>query len=1059
MEIYGAQTVNVKIDNAVFGAANNIPLKVFKDPTRPTDPINVTVDFSATTTGSTPFTTLVLDRFSATQGTVSATGPGLFTSQPQVLFPSDVTHLTVKSGRTGSLITTVFVSNTSAAAVVLDPGQAAVNVNLTTGPLTILQGIAAAAQVTISPAGNMQSIAGAITILANDPTRPRLPVQLNDISDSTGRTATFSSAGGTTMLSGLAPGAIGFSGAMADVTIVGGSGSNSLGETDGTNTWDLNSTNIGKLNSIFSYSRFANLHGGSGSDDFTFMLGGSVTGDVDAGDGIDTAHYSPGVLTGSETINLAAGILPKVSGHALNFEAVETQAALAVINPGQQSSQKGTTITPLTIHTTGGSGVKSFSATGLPPGLSIDSQTGIISGTISDSASTTADYISTVSVHDNTGTPTTQFHWTVFPPIVNTVTLPIPSGGTMTLTSDLGTALSASIVSDAGVGLPGGIQFPFGYLNFEITGSAAFPLMPGAAVTLTLSGPSFSQTDQYYKYGPTPANPTAHWYDFLFNQQTDADSASGTGMQIVGGNLVLHLVDGGRGDDDLTQNSDIRDLGGPAFVSTTTSTVTALTSDHPAGATYGQLLHFTATVSAAAGTPAGSVQFKIDGQNIGLPHPLAGGAASLDISALSAVDHAIVALYDDDNGAFADSEGDFTQHVDRALLTITAADKTKAYGAALPALTADYSGFISGESPANLSTLPTLGTTATATSHVGPYSIAPSGAAALNYTISYVPGTLNVTPVSLAIEADDKTKAYGAALPILSASYTGFVNSDTATSLTTQPILSTAATAASHVANYTITAAGAVDADYTITYVPGSLSVTPVSLTVTAENKSKVYGAALPALTAGYLGFVNDDTAANLATKPTLNTTAAATSHVASYPITVSGAVDNDYTISYVAGSLSVTPVGLTITAVNKSKVYGAALPTLTASYAGFVNGDASSNLTTQPILSTIATAASPVGTYPITASGAVDPDYSISYVPGSTSVTPAPLTIKADDKSKTAGSANPPLTFTPTGFVNGDTASSLTTQPILTTTATTSSPAGDLPNHRQRRRKLELRD
>ena len=41
----------------------------------------------------------------------------------------------------------------------------------------------------------------------------------------------------------------------------------------------------------------------------------------------------------------------------------------------------------------------------------------------------------------------------------------------------------------------------------------------------------------------------------------------------------------------------------------------------------------------------------------------------------------------------------------------------------------------------------------------------------------------------------------------------------------------------------------------------------------------------------------------------------------------------------------------LTITANNQTKVYGAALPTLTASYTGFVNGDTSASLTTQPTL------------------------------------------------------------------------------------------------------------
>ena len=70
------------------------------------------------------------------------------------------------------------------------------------------------------------------------------------------------------------------------------------------------------------------------------------------------------------------------------------------------------------------------------------------------------------------------------------------------------------------------------------------------------------------------------------------------------------------------------------------------------------------------------------------------------------------------------------------------------------------------------------------------------------------------------------------------------------------------------------------------------------------------------------------------------------------YAITASGAVDPDYTISYVGGTLTVTPAGLTITADNQTKVYGAVLPALTASYSGFVNGDTSASLTTQPTLS-----------------------------------------------------------------------------------------------------------
>ena len=58
-------------------------------------------------------------------------------------------------------------------------------------------------------------------------------------------------------------------------------------------------------------------------------------------------------------------------------------------------------------------------------------------------------------------------------------------------------------------------------------------------------------------------------------------------------------------------------------------------------------------------------------------------------------------------------------------------------------------------------------------------------------------------------------------------------------------------------------------------------------------------------------------------------------------------------------------------------------MPPLTVSYGGFVNGDTSASLTTPPTVTTTATATSPAGRYAITAAGAADPDYAISYVPG----------------------------------------------------------------------------
>ena len=155
-------------------------------------------------------------------------------------------------------------------------------------------------------------------------------------------------------------------------------------------------------------------------------------------------------------------------------------------------------------------------------------------------------------------------------------------------------------------------------------------------------------------------------------------------------------------------------------------------------------------------------------------------------------------------------------------------------------------------------------------------------------------------------------------------------------------------------------------------------------------------------MTALYSGFVNDDTASNLTTLPTLTTTATATSDVSGnpYTITASGADDPDYTISYVAGLLTVTPASLTITANNQTEVYSMALPAPTVTFTGLVNGDSAATFNKAPNVAPIVVSTDwpdgPVSgnPYALIALGAFDPDYNITYVPGTLTVTPAPATL-----------------------------------------------------------------
>ena len=145
-----------------------------------------------------------------------------------------------------------------------------------------------------------------------------------------------------------------------------------------------------------------------------------------------------------------------------------------------------------------------------------------------------------------------------------------------------------------------------------------------------------------------------------------------------------------------------------------------------------------------------------------------------------------------------------------------------------------------------------------------------------------------------------------------------------------------------------------------------------------------------------------------------------------------------NYNVQYVNGSLTITPAALTVTVADKSMTYGSTQPALTYSISGFVNGDTSANLTALPLVTTVP-ATSNVGVYQITASGVVDNDYTVSYVPANLTITKADLLISAANTSMTYGGNLPALTVNYNGLVNGDTSANFTAVPILRTVSGTS--------------------
>ena len=130
----------------------------------------------------------------------------------------------------------------------------------------------------------------------------------------------------------------------------------------------------------------------------------------------------------------------------------------------------------------------------------------------------------------------------------------------------------------------------------------------------------------------------------------------------------------------------------------------------------------------------------------------------------------------------------------------------------------------------------------------------------------------------------------------------------------------------------------------------------------------------------------------------------------------------------------------LVVTAIDAGRFYGDSNPAFTANITGLKAGD---NITA--IFSTVADSTSPVGDYLIVPT-LVDPDsklsnYTVVINNGTLTITPAPLSVVADDSARAAGQPNPTFTGTISGVKNGDDITATQDSP-----ATVGSEAGTYP-------------
>ena len=384
-----------------------------------------------------------------------------------------------------------------------------------------------------------------------------------------------------------------------------------------------------------------------------------------------------------------------------------------------------------------------------------------------------------------------------------------------------------------------------------------------------------------------------------------------------------------------------------------------------------------------------------------------------------------------------------TLTIGKVTITATADDTSKEYGDANPTFTISYTGFKGADSESDIDTAPTVSSTATETTNAGTTAITTSGGSDNNYNITLVNGTLTISKATLIASADGKSKEYGGANPAFTISYSGFKGSDSESDIDTTPTVNSTATTTTNAGTATITTSGGSDNNYNITLVDGTLTIGKATITVIADDTSKEYGDANPVFTISYTGFKGSDSASDLDTAPTVSSTATATTNAGTATITTSGGSDNNYTITTVNGTLTISKATLIVTAKNTTAEYGDNF-SIGFAYGTFKNGEDASVLDTGAYVYIVGNHPYNSGTYTIVPDAVVDNNYTPSYVNGTLTVTKATITATANDTSKEYGDVNPAFTLSYSGFKGSDSASDLDTAPIGSSTASKTTNVGN---------------
>lgn len=266
-----------------------------------------------------------------------------------------------------------------------------------------------------------------------------------------------------------------------------------------------------------------------------------------------------------------------------------------------------------------------------------------------------------------------------------------------------------------------------------------------------------------------------------------------------------------------------------------------------------------------------------------------------------------------------------------------------------------------------------------------------------SWTIARAPMTVSAPRFFLTV---------GDIAPEITVSVTGYVGNDDSSVFTGSPAVSCDYTPQSPVGIYTISLSGYTAANYAVTVINGSISVSPVYTEISEPSGG---------LSFTYSGeeilFIEDS--------ETYTVTGAGGTDAGSYTAFVTPAAGYAWqggSQDSVALVFEIIPAALTVKADNAAAVYGGAAPAYTYTASGFAGNDGLSVLTGTAVFSSGYSEGSPAGTYEVAVSGLSAKNYTVAFESGTLTVSrlsvqlpsaPAPLTYNASMQSPVFGGEN----------------------------------------------------